>query len=527
VSEDDLRYSAVQARDPRFDGWFFVAVTSTGIYCRPSCASVLPGRARVRFYPTAAAAQRAGFRACKRCRPDASPGSPEWNHRGDVVGRAMRDIADGVVDREGVLGLAGRLGYSTRQLNRLLLAEVGAGPLDLARAQRAQTARILLDTTDLPIAQVAFAAGFGSVRQFNDTVRAVFSETPTALRARAGRSVRTSAAGSSSGSCPVTLRLAYRAPFPVGRLFAFLSERAVLGVEEGDSSYYRRALALPHGGGIVTVRGPEPTERYLHATMVLDDLRDLTTAVKRVRQLFDLDADPAAVVDILGTDPLLGSAVRALPGLRLPGHVDGDELAVRAVLGQQVSVAGAGNLASRLAALYGELLSRGEGSVVRRFPGAAALAALSPADLPMPGNRARALIRLTGALASGEIDLRPGADRDRASASLLAIPGIGAWTVAYIRMRALGDPDAFPAGDLGIRRALRRWGQPTGERDVATLGERWRPYRAYAVQYLWSGAAGRSDDMTTNRGERRPENPTRVPPGHRRQGPTYEKESVA
>jgi AraC family transcriptional regulator of adaptative response / DNA-3-methyladenine glycosylase II len=518
VTEDDIRYRAVQARDPRFDGWFFVAVTSTGIYCRPSCASVLPGRARVRFYPTAAAAQRAGFRACKRCRPDAAPGSPEWDRRDDVVARAMRAISDGVVDREGVAGLASRLGYSARQLGRLLVAEVGAGPLELARAQRAQTARILLETTSMAAADVAFAAGFGSVRQFNDTVLAVFAEVPLALRARASRRASEVAAanlgagvgtvagagitaanlgaGAGAGATAVTVRLAYRAPLAAEDLFGWLALRAVPGVEEGDRSFYRRALSLPHGRATVTVRAPEPGRRYLLTTMVLDDLRDLTTAAKRARRLFDLDADPDSVADVLTADPLLAPAVTARPGLRVPGHVDGDELAVRAVLGQQVSVAGARALAGRLAASYGQALSQPEGTVARAFPSAAALAGLRPEDLPMPLSRGRSLVRLAEALAAGDIDLSPGADREEASSRLLALPGLGPWTVSYVRMRALGDPDAFPAGDLGLRRALERAGLPGGPKEAFALGERWRPYRAYALQYLWSGALDHTQPQT-------------------------------
>ena len=531
MSEDDVRYRAVQSRDARFDGWFFVAVTSTGIYCRTSCASVVPGRARVRFYPTAAAAQRAGFRACKRCRPDASPGSPEWDRRDDVVARAMRAIADGVVDREGVSGLASRLGYSTRQLGRLLLAEVGAGPLDLARSQRAQTARVLLETTCMPAADVAFAAGFGSVRQFNDTVRAVFAEAPTALRARAARRASSTggrgggtsedaggpgrgaagdggaggaggsggdggAGGDGGGATALTVRLAYRAPLAWEALFGWLAARAVPCVEEGDPSFYRRALSLPHGRATVAVRAPEAGQRYVTATLVLEDLRDLTTAVKRVRQLFDLDADPDAVSEVLAADPLLARAVTARPGLRVPGHVDGDELAIRAVLGQQVSVAGARALAGRLTASYGQPLAHAEGGVTRAFPTPAALASLRPEALPMPASRARCLVRLAEALAAGEIDLRPGADRERASARLLALPGLGPWTAAYIRMRAMGDPDAFPAGDLGLQRALERAGLPAGPGAALALGERWRPYRAYASQYLWSGALDHDGPQT-------------------------------
>ena len=500
VDDDDPRYRALQAHDVRFDGWFFVAVTSTGIYCRPSCPSVVPRRSHVRFYPTAAAAQRAGFRACKRCRPDTAPGSPEWNRRGDVVGRAMRSIADGVVDRAGVAGLADRLGYSPRQLHRLLLAEVGAGPLGLARAQRAEAARILLETTDLPAAAVAFAAGFGSVRQFNDTVRAVFAEPPTALRARARRAGRRPIGSSSPdrpGSsstvtpgvpAPVSLRLAYRSPFPAASLFAFLAARAVPGVEEGDASYHRRALALTHGTAVATVS--DDGAGALHCVLHVEDLRDLTLAARRLRHLFDLDADPAAVADVLRPDPLLAPALDAAPGLRIPGAVDGDELLVRAVLGQQVSVAGARTLAGRLAATAGRPLPFSVGTVTRTFPSASALAAVAPADLPLPGARAGALLHLCRLLAEGDLVLDPGADRDAVQHRLLQIPGVGPWTAAYVRMRALADPDAFPASDLGLRRALRRLDLPATATAATRLAERWRPYRAYALQYLWAGLAG-------------------------------------
>lgn len=504
MTEDDVLYRAVQARDPRFDGWFFVAVTSTRIYCRPSCASMVPGRERVLFFRTAAAAQRAGFRACKRCRPDASPGSPEWQQRDDAVARAMRAIADGVVDREGVPGLASRLGYSTRHLGRLLLAEVGAGPLQLARAQRAQTARVLLETTPMPAADVAFAAGFGSVRQFNDTIRAVFAEAPLVLRARGARrrgGAQASAGGieeMESGGPTVTVRLAFRPPLDAPALFGFLAERAVAGVEEGDASFYRRALCLPHGHGVVTVRAPSAGEPWVGATIKLEDLRDLTAATKRVRRMLDLDSDPAAVIELLGNDPLLAPALRRRPGVRVPGTTDPAEMSLRAVLGQQVSVGRARSLAGRLAGGYGDRLAHPVGTVDRTFPAPAALArlgpiGLGPCGLGLPMSRARALAGLAEALASGEVDLGPSVDRDEASAQLASLPGIGPWTVAYVRMRALGDPDAFCAGDLGLRRALERAGLAGGQHEALCLAEHWRPYRAYALAYLWAGAVGRDE----------------------------------
>jgi AraC family transcriptional regulator of adaptative response / DNA-3-methyladenine glycosylase II len=401
----------------------------------------------------------------------------------------MRLIADGVVDRDGVPGLASRLGYSARHLNRLLIAEVGASPLALARAQRARTARILLETTGLRAAEIAFAAGFSSVRQFNETITQVFALAPTELRARsAARPILIDGTWPAPGA--VVLRLAYRSPFQATRLLGFLAARAVPGVEEGDDAHYRRTLTLPHGAGVAEVSVEPGVQGYLRCSLVLDDLRDLTAAVYRVRRLCDLDADPVAIEEALGPDPILGSAVAALPGLRTPGHVDGDELALRAVIGQQVSVSGARTIAGRLAAEYGRKLNHASGSLKYLFPSAAAIAAIDPGNLPMPTSRAKAMVRLASALASRDVIIDSGADRDAVAAGLLAIPGIGPWTVAYVRMRALGDPDAFMPSDLGVRRALEARGLDGGERSATALAEAWRPWRSYALQYLWSGPLG-------------------------------------
>jgi AraC family transcriptional regulator of adaptative response / DNA-3-methyladenine glycosylase II len=472
-------WHAVETGDPRFDGWIFCGVTSTGIYCRPSCPARTPKRENVRFYASAAAAQAAGFRACKRCRPDATPGSPEWDRRADLVGRAMRLIADGVVDREGVTGLAARIGYAPRHVHRQLVAVVGAGPLALARAQRAQTARVLLETTDLPVADVAFAAGFGSIRQFNATVREVFAVTPSDLRRRVRRHGRSEESGA------IVLRLPYRAPLDADGLVAFLAARAVPGVEESADGIYRRALTLPRGHGIVSLSA---ADGYVRAAYQLDDLRDLATAVQRCRTLLDLDSDPEAVADVLGPDPRLGPAVQRCPGRRVPGAVDGDELAVRAVLGQQVSVAGAATLAGRLVAAYGAPLARPVGAVTHAFPTADAIADADPAHLAMPDARRTAVRGLAGALSRGDIVLDAGTDRDETQRRLLALPGVGPWTTAYISMRVLRDPDAFLPTDLGVRHGLRRLGlgADIGAAAATRAAEAWRPYRAYAVQHLWS-----------------------------------------
>jgi len=520
IEDFEQCYRAVRSKDARFDGWFVTAVTSTGIYCRPSCPAITPKRANVRFLPSAAAAQRAGFRACKRCRPDAAPGSPEWNLRADAVARAMRLIRDGAVEREGVTGLARRLGFSERHLHRQLVAELGAGPLALARAQRAQTARLLIETTALPFTDVAFAAGFPSIRQFNELVREVFATTPTELRrAAGGRGAATAHAnGGTRNGGPVaaarvsgpatngghaappalTLRLRHRAPFDAAGLLAFLGARAVPGVEAWDPAgggTYRRVLALPHGAGVATLA---PGGRdHVACELRLSDLRDLAAAVQRCRRLLDLDADPVAVDEALASDPLLAPLVRRAPGRRVPGAVDGAELAVRAVLGQQVSVAGARTLAGRLTAALGESLPEGladddqaarakpashgpaDGQLTHAFPTAEAIAAAGPAQLPLTRARTHALQALCGAVADGSLALDPGADRNATRERLLTLPGIGPWTAEYVAMRALGDPDAFPATDLGVKQALGRLGPNTDP-------DRWRPWRAYAVQHLWA-----------------------------------------
>ncbi|MDI3385123.1 AlkA N-terminal domain-containing protein [Streptomyces sp. B-S-A8] len=462
--DEETGYEAVRSRDARFDGEFFFAVETTGIYCRPSCPAVTPKRRNVRYYPTAAAAQGHGYRACRRCRPDAVPGSAEWNVRADVVGRAMRMIGDGVVDREGVPGLALRLGYSARQVQRQLTAEVGAGPVALARAQRAHTARLLLQTTRLPVTDIAFAAGFASVRQFNDTVRQIYARTPTSLRAEAGTRLPKppSAPPADGPAAPlaaaplagVPLRLAYREPYHRPAIFDRLAAEVVAGVEEltgaPGARTYRRTLRLPHGSGIVAVdeaaAGP-----WLDARLHLTDLRDLTTAVQRLRRLFDLDADPRAVDERLGAVPGLAALVAARPGLRSPGAADAEECAVRAVVGR----AGA----ARLVAELGRLLDVPCGALTHVFPEPKALAEHLP---------------LAAAFEDGSVRLDTGADRDDAERALCAVPGVDAATAAHLRMRALGDPDVAVPG--------------------LPAPEAWRPWRSYALQHLWTD--GKLTDST-------------------------------
>jgi AraC family transcriptional regulator, regulatory protein of adaptative response / DNA-3-methyladenine glycosylase II len=487
---------AVQSKDARFDGWFFTAVLTTGIYCRPSCPATPPKPQNMRFFPSAAAAQQAGFRACKRCRPDASPGSPEWNERADLVARAMRLIADGVVDRDGVRGLASKLGYSVRQIERQLRAELGAGPLALARAQRAQTARLLIETTALPMGDIAFAAGFPSIRTFNDTVLEVFALAPTELRRRAAASRgapgggAAGGGGAGGGGAPggslgsLSLRLPFRAPMWPDNLFGHLVATAVPGVEEWRDGSYRRTLRLPHGPGVVALRpGPE----YVGCQLALSDLRDLAMAISRCRRLLDLDADPVAVCDQLREDDVLARLVDKAPGRRIPRTVDAEEFAIRAVIGQQVSTAAARTHAARLAMRYGEPIDDPGGGLTRLFPDMTALAqADQETVLAMPQTRKRTVIALAAAIAAGDVDLAAGADWQVARTQLAAVPGLGPWTIEVIALRGLGDPDAFPATDLGVRQAARALGLPGSPAALIKRAELWRPWRGYAVQYLWA-----------------------------------------
>lgn len=476
--DQDACYTAVTTRDPRFDGWFFTGVNTTGIYCRPSCPARTPLRRNVRFYPTSAAAQLAGFRACRRCRPDAVPGSPAYDHAAHVAARAVRLVDDGYVERHGIEGLCDRLGYSSRQLNRILTGELGAGPLQLARTRRAHTARILAQTTELSFADVAFAAGFGSIRQFNDTVREVFGCTPSELREHRGGSRRT--ADTHPG---LRLRLAYREPFDAADLWAFLGSRLIPGLEEIVDGTYRRVLSLPSGYGVVELT---PRAGFVEAHLELTDLRDLSAAVARCRRLLDLDADPVGRSQVFEQDPVLGPLTARFAGLRLPGSTNTYETAVRAVLGQQVSVGAAARLAGLLVARAGTPVEDAGGSLTHAFPSPDAVLASEP--LPMPGSRNRTLQALTAGVADGSIPLHPAASFEATAASLAQVPGIGAWTLDYIRLRALGDPDAFPAGDLILRRAAGHLGLPSTTREQAAHALGWTPLRSWAAQLLWTNS---------------------------------------
>ncbi len=469
----DQCYQAVQGRDRRFDGMFFTAVRSTGIFCRPSCPARTPLRHNVDFYRTAAAAADAGYRACKRCRPDASPGSPEWDVRADITGRAMRLIHDGLVDREGVSGLASALGYSSRQLGRVMAAELGAGPLAVARNERVRTARTLIESSSLTMSEIAFAAGFTSIRQFNDTVREIYGTTPSALR-RGGKPTR--APGE------LVVRLAYRPPIDLEQLFTYLATRAVAGIEDAGPRHYTRSLRLAHGPAVVSLR--PGTGDWVECGLRLGDSRDLGSAVARARRILDLDADPAAITSTVAGAGLSALA-RTVPGIRSPGHSDPVELVIRTVLGQQISLSAARTHLGRLVAGHGGELPEAlrAGTVHRLFPTAEAIAAVPDEDWALPARRIATLRRVAGAMAEGTIELGPGCDREEAARALLALPGIGPWSVGYIRMRALGDPDVHLGSDLGVRKAL---AELRTETPIDEMIEACSPWRSYVTHLLWA-----------------------------------------
>lgn len=478
------RYRAIDARDPRFDGQFFTAVRTTGIYCRPSCPARTPKPSNVTFYETSAAAHEAGYRACKRCLPEAVAGTPAWNVRQDVAGRAMRLINDGVINRDGVSGLAARLGYSPRQLNRILGQELGAGPLSLARAARAQTARTLLVSTSMKLADVAFAAGFSSVRQFNETIAEVFDMTPTALR----RTVRHGAAGGAAtagGTTALVLGLPYRPPFDPG-IFTFLAVRAIPGIEEGTATSYARTLRLPHGDARFKVEYDAGSrERPLTLTIGAVDLRDLPALLSRVRRLFDLDADPEAIDGTLAGDPRLAASVREAPGMRMPGSVDPQELLIRAMVGQQITVAAARTALTQLSTAGSPTSAPGDG-LDRLFPTPAGIAGAGHL-LRGPKRRTESLLHAAEAMASGRLEFGYGDDLPGLTAALLPLPGVGPWTVGYVAMRVLGAPDIFLANDAAVRNGIRAL--DNGGNALSPDFRETSPWRSYATMHLWRAAA--------------------------------------
>ncbi len=482
-------YEAISRRDRRFDGHFYTAVTTTGIFCRPSCPARTPRSSNVRFFTHAAAASEAGFRPCRRCRPELAPGHPEWNRRADLAGRAMALIEQGVVDREGVTGLAERLAVSERHLRRELTAAVGAGPVQLARTRRLWLARVLLDQTNLAVTDVAFAAGFGSVRQFNDAFRQAFDATPSSLRRRPD--------AAAAGATELTIDLPARGPARWGDLLRFLSARAVDGLEEVTDATFRRGVP----GGRVELSG-QPDDDGIRLRCHLDRLDRVAELVPLIRRLADLDTDRSEVGDHLRGDPELAARLDRRPLPPLPGAFDPFELAVRAIVGQQVSVAGAATTLARLVDVATEREPTDAGSTDDRvtadpirhhgFPSADQVASAPLDRVGMPDRRRQTIAAVARAVADGRLDLTPAADRRRLEADLLALPGVGPWTAGYIAMRALGDPDGWPSGDLVLRQSLTEPGRPTmSARELDDRATAWRPWRGYAAMLLWATANDR------------------------------------
>jgi AraC family transcriptional regulator of adaptative response / DNA-3-methyladenine glycosylase II len=470
----EICYRALRTRDPRFDGRFFVAVRTTGVYCRPICPARTPRRENCLFVACAAAAEAAGFRPCRRCRPESAPGTPAWLGTSATVARGLRLIADGALETSGVAALAARLGLGERQLRRLFTQHLGAAPLAIARTRRAHFAAELLAQTDWPISRVALAAGFTSLRRFNEAIRETFHRAPRELR-------KTSRREPAKAS---VIRLTYRAPFDAAGLFAYLGARAVPGVEQVDERSVLRAHRIAGRTLVVEVTAPA-SARALEVRASGASASHWLALAERVRSVFDLGADPGEIGRQLAADPLLRARLRRRPGVRVPGAWDPFEVAVRIVLGQQVTVAGATRLAGRLAARFGEKipdeLARSASGPTHLFPDPDALADAPLEAIGLTRQRATALRALAAAVADGRLVLASGSDPDAARAALLALPGVGPWTAEFVLLRALGEPDAFPAGDLGLCRAL-----ACSARELERRAERWRPWRGYAAMLLWT-----------------------------------------
>ena len=471
------------SRDARFDGRYFVGVTTTGIYCRPVCPALPPKEENVRYFHSAAEAAGSGLRPCLRCRPEASPGTPAWLGTSATVSRALRLISERALDDGRVEELSERLGVGSRHLRRLFLKHLGASPVAVAQTRRLQFAKKLIDETDLPLTRVAFAAGFGSVRRFNATIRQFYDRTPGSLRQLARKGAARQQADR------YVFRLAYRPPYNWASLIEFLARRATPGVEWVTADSYRRTIAEGKHRGTIEVR-PIPDEA-LELRVAFPDPAALFGIIERVRRIFDLGADPAEVGRHLRSDPDLRALVEASPGQRVPGCWDGFELTVRAILGQQVSVRGATTLAGRLAARFGEAFDGG-GDLTRLFPAPEVLADAALSSIGLPKARARAIAELARAVCRGDLSFHRTVGGDELAERLRAVPGVGDWTTQYVLMRAFGEPDAFPSSDLGLLKAVKRPGEKLTPAVLEKSAERWRPWRAYAAMYLWKqGANGR------------------------------------
>ena len=478
LPEPEVCQRARVARDPRFDGRFYVGVLTTGIFCRPVCPARLPAEENVRYFPSSASAQDAGFRPCLRCRPETARRLPEWTLASQTVVRGMRLIDAGYLDGHGVQDLAGRMGISTRHLNRRFLEELQATPKSLARARRVQLAKRLIDESNLSLAEVAMHAGFGSVRRFNDELKQSYGRPPRELRRSGTSAPEASSSEAAEDEDVITLQLPVRAPYHADWVFGFLEQRALPGIEEVTGHEYRRALfRAGKPAGWLRVRWQDEGLAVTVPGTRLDALGDV---LARVRRVFDLDADPAAVEAVLGQDPLLRERLALDPGLRVPGAWDGFEIAVRAILGQQVSVARARVLAVALCECYGG----GD------FPEPEALVEADVASIGMPGKRAEAVRVLARAVHDGRLHLDEGAEPEQLSEVLQTMPGIGPWTAGYIGMRVARDPDAFPDNDWVVLKVLGLKGASSRQRaEVQQRAQAWRPWRSYAVMVLWRIAA--------------------------------------
>jgi AraC family transcriptional regulator of adaptative response / DNA-3-methyladenine glycosylase II len=479
--DQDQCYRAFQAKDARFDGRVFVCVTSTGIYCRPVCPARVPKRANCIFVASAAAAEAQGFRSCLRCRPETAPGTPAWSGTEASVARALRLIEEGALDEGGVDELAARVGLGERQLRRLFLAHIGATPQVVAGNRRLLAAKQLISETDMSMADIAFAAGYQSLRRFNDAVRASYGAAPTELRRGKARA---------SASDAITLRIGLRPPFNWPQLLGYLAFRAMPGVEEISDRHYRRSFRLGQTRGLLHVtQGAKPNS--LDVAIRIDETTrsnisaPMRQIAARTRRIFDADADPAAVAAALGADPVLGPRLAAAGGIRVPGAFDGFELGVRAIIGQQVSVKGATTLAGRVVARCGTELTAPDGAITHYFPTAQDLAEADLDGLGLTGGRIRTLKAFARAVADGSVSFSPGANLEEKIEELCAVSGIGPWTAHYIALRAVGEPDAFPAADLGLRKAASAEATPISTQALETMAERWRPWRGYAALLLW------------------------------------------
>jgi AraC family transcriptional regulator of adaptative response / DNA-3-methyladenine glycosylase II len=480
-------YRAISTRDARFDGRLFVSVKTTGIYCRPICPARTPKFENVLFFASAAAAQEAGFRPCLRCRPEVSPELAFWRGTSNTVSRALALIDAGGLDENDVEGFANRLGVGARQLRRLFRQHVGASPIAVAQTRRVLLAKQLLHETALSMAEVALASGFGSVRRFNETFRDLFGRPPATLRRTKDKPRR--------GADALSVRLAYRPPYDWDAMLAFLKARAIPGVELVSGDRYKRSIAFGKNCGVITVR-PAGGNR-IDVTARFPDIAALPSIIARVRRVFDLPADPDRIGGHLAQDPALAPLVAARPGLRVPGAWDGFELAMRAICGQQITVPAATKLLGKLVQAHGVPLPaslRAEEGLSHIFPSPKRIAAADPASFAMPGARARALIALAKAIAADPLIFSRGAGLEQAIAKLRSLPGIGEWTAQYIAMRELREPDAFPAADVGLLRAMTdASGRRPSPDELLALAERWRPWRAYAAQHLWAAGAAASE----------------------------------